>query len=111
MDTGRYYPHAATHHFDTREHSGALAKLPVRDGDHREALRSLIILCNMQREIDEVEYVLTVLLHMRVEVSTNAQLYDPDARNRIDEAIARLEYVRREAQSMVCSGEQNLEAA
>ncbi len=65
----------------------------------------------MQREIDEVEYALTVLLRMRDEVSKNAELYDPDARNRIDEAIARFEHVRREAQSMVCSAEQNLKAA
>ncbi len=65
----------------------------------------------MQREIDEVEYVLTVLLRMKDQVSANGELYDPDARNRIDEAIARLEYVRREVQSMVCSAEQNLKAA
>jgi len=44
----------------------------------------------MQRVIDEAEYVLTVLHHMRNEACCNPALYDPDAQERIDQAIAGL---------------------
>ncbi len=65
----------------------------------------------MLREIEEVEYVLAVLLRMRDEASATPELYDPDAWKRIDEAITRFENVRREAQMMTHSVEQNLKAA
>ncbi len=65
----------------------------------------------MQREIDEAEYVLTVLLRMRDEVSATPDLYDPDARKKIDEAIARFENVRRESQLIAGSVELDLKAA
>lgn len=48
---------------------------------------------------------------MRHEVSANLGLYDADAREQIDEAIARVEDVLRKAQLMVCGTERNLEAA
>ncbi len=65
----------------------------------------------MQRELDEVDYVLTVLLRMRDQVSAKAELYDPDAKERIDEAIARLDKVRRETELIVCNVEQPSKAA
>ena len=69
--------------------------------------------CIMQRVVDESEYVLRVLHRVRDEASANPGLYDPDARKRIDEAIARVEDVLRYARSqlMVCSAEQNKKAA
>jgi len=65
----------------------------------------------MQRVFEEAEYVLTVLHRMRDEAAVNRELYDPDARKRIDEAIARVEDVLRQAQLMVCSAERNPKAA
>lgn len=69
--------------------------------------------CIMQRVVDESEYVLRVLRSMRDEASANPGLYDPDARKRMDEAIARVEDVLRYARSqlMVGSAEQNQKAA
>jgi hypothetical protein len=65
----------------------------------------------MQSVVEEAEYVLTVLHRMKDEVAVNRELYDPDARKRIDEAIARVEDVLRQAQLMVCSGGRNPKAA
>ena len=45
----------------------------------------------MQRQVDEAEYVLTVLYRVRDEVSANPTLFDPDAQERIDEEIARIQ--------------------
>jgi hypothetical protein len=45
----------------------------------------------MERVVDEAQYVLTVLYRMRHEVSANPELFDPDAQERIDEAIARIQ--------------------
>ena len=45
----------------------------------------------MQRQIDEAEYVLAVLYQVRDEVSTNPELFDPDAQKRIDETSARVQ--------------------
>jgi hypothetical protein len=45
----------------------------------------------MERQMDEAEYVLAALYRMRGEVSTNPSLFDPDAQERIDEAIVRVE--------------------
>ena len=65
----------------------------------------------MQRLVDEAEYVLTVLHRTRNEAAANPELYDPDAQERIDEAIARIEEVLRDAQLQVRSAEQNVKAA
>jgi hypothetical protein len=65
----------------------------------------------MQRVVDEAAYVLTVLQHMRDEASANPDLYEPDAQNRIDEAIARVEDVLRQAEFMICSAEPSPRAA
>ena len=65
----------------------------------------------MQRVIEEAEYVLTVLIRMRDAASTNTELYDPDARKRIDDEIARMEGVLRYARLAVSRAEQNLRAA
>ena len=67
----------------------------------------------MQRVVEESEYVLVFLRRMRAEVSANPELFDPDARARISEAIARMEDVLRSARSelMICSVEQNAKAA
>jgi hypothetical protein len=43
---------------------------------------------------DEAEYVLAVLYRMREEVIANPQLFEPDAQERIDKAIAFIEQVR-----------------
>jgi hypothetical protein len=67
----------------------------------------------MQRLVDESEYVLAVLHRMQDEVATSPDLFDPDAHERIDEAIARMEDVLRSARSklVICSVEQNAKAA
>jgi len=65
----------------------------------------------MQRVVDEAQYVLKVLHHMKLEVSANPELYDPDARARIEEAIARVDSALQQAQSVVSCGTQNLKAA
>jgi len=65
----------------------------------------------MQRVVDEAAYVLTVLRRMRDEAYTNPHLYEPDAQNRIDEAIARVEDVLRQAESMISSAEPSPKAA
>jgi hypothetical protein len=57
--------------------------------------------------------VLAVLYRMRDEVAVNPELFDPDAQERIDEAIARTENVLRSArsQAMIWRVEQNVKAA
>jgi hypothetical protein len=45
----------------------------------------------MDRRANEAEYVLAVLRRMREEVTANPQLFDPDAQERIDKAIAFIE--------------------
>jgi hypothetical protein len=46
----------------------------------------------MERVVDEAQYVLTVLYRMRDEVrKTRPELFDPDAQERIGEAIARIQ--------------------
>ncbi len=67
----------------------------------------------MQRLVDEAAYVLGVLHRMRDEVSANPRLFDPDAQERIDEAIARMQEVLRSAQSEVNAWnlEENIRAA
>lgn len=61
----------------------------------------------MQRVLDEAEYVLTVLRRMRGEAFANPELYDPDAQQRIEEAIARVEDVLRNAQLKFRNAKQN----
>jgi hypothetical protein len=67
----------------------------------------------MQRLVDESEYVLAVLYRMRGEVSANPELFDPNAQERIDEAIARIEDVLRStwSQAVIQSVEQKVKAA
>ena len=65
----------------------------------------------MQRAVDEAEYVLQVLYRMRDEIAENEELYDANASQRIDDAIARVEDVLRQVQLTTCSVEQNSKAA
>ena len=44
----------------------------------------------MERAMDEAEYVLAALYRMRDEVSANPSLFNPEAQERIDEAIVRI---------------------
>jgi len=53
----------------------------------------------MERMVDEAEYVLTVLYRMRDVVSANPKLFDPDAQERIDEAIDHTQTALRAAQA------------
>ena len=55
----------------------------------------------MQRVVDQSEYVLAVLYHMRDQVCTNAKLYEPDADKRIAEAIAYTEEVLRSTRAQL----------
>jgi hypothetical protein len=67
----------------------------------------------MERTVDEAEYVLAVLQHMRGTVSANPELFDPDAQVRIDEAIICIQNVIRSTPSelTICSVEQQIKAA
>jgi len=63
--------------------------------------------------VDEAEYVLAALYRMRDEVSADPKLFDPDAQQRIDQAIVRIQDVLRSARSqlMTLSVEQEVKAA
>ncbi len=50
----------------------------------------------MDRRADEADYVLANLRRMRTEVVANPELFDPDALEHIDEAIAYILAVRPE---------------
>jgi len=67
----------------------------------------------MERVVDEAEYVLAVLHRTRDEVTAYPTLFDPDAPERIDEAIDRLQQMLQMARSqLMTSGmEQNAKAA
>jgi len=66
----------------------------------------------MQRIVDEAEYVLAALYKMREEVSANRESFDPDAQERIEEAIVRIQEVLRSARSQLMrSVEQEIKAA
>ena len=67
----------------------------------------------MQRVVEEAEYVLAVLYRMRDEVSADPKLFDPDAQERIDEAIVRMKDVLRSTRSqlMISIVEQRVKAA
>ncbi len=66
----------------------------------------------MQRIVDEGEYVLAALYRMRKRVSANRELFDPDAQERIDEAIVRIQDVLRSTRSQLrWSVEQEVKAA
>jgi hypothetical protein len=68
----------------------------------------------MQRIVDEAEYVLEALYRMRDEVSANPKLFDPDAQERIDEAIVRIQHVLQSAARsplMIWGVEQKVKAA
>jgi hypothetical protein len=55
--------------------------------------------------------VLTVLQRMRNKASANPELYDPDAQKRIEEAMARVGEVLRDAQAECCTTVQPLKVA
>ena len=66
----------------------------------------------MQRIVDEAECVLAALYKMREEVSANWESFDPDAQERIEEAIVRIQEVLRSARSQLMrSVEQEIKAA
>jgi len=66
----------------------------------------------MQRIVDEAEYVLAALYKMREEVSANRESFDPDAQERIEEAIVRIQEVLRSARSQLMRNvEQEIKAA
>jgi hypothetical protein len=66
----------------------------------------------MQRQIDEAEYVLAILYRIRDEVSASPKLFDPDAQERIEEAIVRIQDVLRSSRSqLIWSVEQKVKAA
>ena len=79
--------------------------------DHREVPEFQSYWPHAAPVIDEAEYVLTVLHHMRNQARWNAELYDPDAQQRIEQAIARVEEVIRETQPKACTAEQSSQAA
>jgi hypothetical protein len=54
----------------------------------------------MARLADEAEYALAILYRMRDEVIANRAWFDPDALERIDEAIARVEGVAKTVQAI-----------
>jgi hypothetical protein len=64
----------------------------------------------MQRVVDEAEYVLAALHRMRDAVSADPTLFDPDAQQRIDEAIVRIQGLIRSTQLQL-NGEQKVKAA
>ena len=63
--------------------------------------------------MDEAEYVLAILHRMRAEVSASPELFDPDAEERIDEAIVYIQNELRSVRSqlMICSAGQENKAA
>ena len=68
----------------------------------------------MERVADEAQYVLAVLYRMRDEVSADPKLFEPDAQERIREAIVRMQDVLRSTrtQLMISEGvEQKVKAA
>jgi hypothetical protein len=67
----------------------------------------------MERTMEEAEYVLAVLHQMRGEVSTNPQLFDSDAQERIDEAVAYVQDILLSIRSqlMTPTVEQQIKAA
>ena len=67
----------------------------------------------MERMVEEGEYVLAVLYRMRDKVSANPKLFDPDAHERIDEAIVHTQDMLRSIRSQLMSSsvEQKVKAA
>jgi len=65
----------------------------------------------MERLVEEAKYVLAVLYRMRDEVSANPKLFDPEAQERIDEAIVRIQDMLRSTRLMIWSTEQKAKAA
>ena len=67
----------------------------------------------MERVVEEAKYVLAVLYRMRDEVSADPKLFDPDAQERIDEAIVRVKDLLRSTRSqlMISIVEQRVKAA
>ena len=64
----------------------------------------------MERTVDEAEYVLAILHRMRAEVCANPMLFDPDAQERIDEAIVCIQNMLRSTR-LECGVEQEIKAA
>jgi hypothetical protein len=63
--------------------------------------------------MEEAEYVLAVLHQMRGEVSTNPELFDSDAQERIDEAVSYVQDILLSIRSqlMTPTVEQQIKAA
>lgn len=57
-----------------------------------------------EHTVQEPEYVLAVLRWMRDRVSANPKLFDPDAQDRVNEAIARIDDVVRSTRSQLIIG-------
>jgi hypothetical protein len=57
-------------------------------------LRKSVYTCLVDRLTDEAEYVVAILHRMREEVIAHPELFDPDAQERIDKAIASIDEVR-----------------
>ena len=74
-----------------------------RDDDHG-GVRGSYYAGIMQRVVDEAKYVLRVLHRMEHEVSANPELFDPDARVRIEKAIDRVDGALRQAELIVSGG-------
>ncbi len=55
----------------------------------------------MERLIDESEYVLAVLYRTREQVYANPNMFAPDAQERINEAITRIQEVLRSTRSQL----------
>ena len=53
----------------------------------------------MERVVDEAEYVLRNLCRMRDEISAHPQDFDPDAQERMGEAISRVQALLRSTRS------------
>jgi hypothetical protein len=67
----------------------------------------------MERTMEEAEYVLAVLQQMRGEVSTNPELFDSDAQERIDQAVSYVQDILLSIRSqlMTPTVEQQIKAA
>ena len=61
-----------------------------------------------EQTVQESEYVLAVLCRMRDKVSANPQLFDPDALERLAEAIARADSGLRSIRLMIGSVEKSV---
>jgi hypothetical protein len=64
-----------------------------------------------EQTVQESEYVLAVLCQMRDKMSANPNLFEPDAQERLAEAIARVDNGLRSIRLMIGSVEQDVKSA